>query len=618
MDNNKILSVNFNLNELNNDLYNWATLPKNLRDISDNKCKEKYGCTNRELYNKIVEKVLFNKNLNISNINESYDYSSIDRKELITKINSAKELNDDVLIAIIYPYDPKLIDDDTYRENYKNEFIDLYNKFVKLSDKYQKYSNLYSIQLFGYNVRSMYQIIYTDLFSNNDQVFSRDYVDSSSSAIEESITENLIDKNIIELYKFKILNCNSSINEASTDDIYSKLIDDQVNECIYTNNFENAVNSIVPYFTLSEFNSIIDTDSIKTLDGIDFDNITNNGQYFNIIKELYYDFNYCKDDKKKSLIENTLLSIGWNPYVDPKYMNKVRNRQVKWFNEHYCKFIDLSNYDINNKVVTESSYEMDNLYKTLDLYPVYIITTYTNSAFSTVIRKMKKCTFTHAGLTLDSDLKTILSFMWDGKHQGFSVESLDLYLKKYNKTQIDLMCLFVDGETLKKLEDIIQYFTINKDKTKYNFKNLINIIRNKAKDNDPENISMVCSQFVDTVLKMAGIDLTNKSSNLVIPQDFSNIDNPKVYKLYTGFGNKYNEARVELKIKFILSLYEREDIRFSEFINKIQESSLNLINHRYNIIDNIKANTYLQELYEYISPINNKEINKANDEDFII
>ena len=35
-----------------------------------------------------------------------------------------------------------------------------------------------------------------------------------------------------------------------------------------------------------------------------------------------------------------------------------------------------------------------------------------------------------------------------------------------------------------KLEDSITYFSNNKNRTKYNFKNLINILRNKAKDND--------------------------------------------------------------------------------------------------------------------------------------
>ncbi len=605
MDQYNVLTITYNLDELNKDLYNWGLLPKNLRIESDNKCKELYGCTNRELYNKIKAKILLNSNddntITLVN-NESYDYSSIDRSDLVYRIGLSKTLNNDILISIIYPYDPELISDPSYKDSYKSEFFNLYDKFLKLSDKYQMFSNSYSIQLFGYNVRSMYQLIYPDIADDNKS-FSRDYLDSSYSAVEESLTENLVDRNIVELYKYKIYSCNSTDNRASTDDVFSRMLMNEVNQCISTDTFENNVNSIVPYFTLSEFNSIIDNNDIETLDGIDFSSITNNRDYYKIIIELYDRFTGCKDDKEKKIIENTLLSLAWNPYVNPrKYMGKVRDRQIKWFNEHSCKIVDLSNINIDENVsINESSTYMEDLYRELDLYPVYIILTYNNTPFSKIIRKIKGSTFTHAGITLNSDLKTILTFMFntETKKGGFSLESLDYYLNIYKDMSLDVLCLFVDSQTLKQLNDNITYFIKNKNKTNYNFKNLINILRNKEKDNDPYNLSMVCSQFVDTILKLSGISLFDKSSNLVIPQDFENLDNPKVYKLYNGFGKLYNETVLEAKIKLILSTKNAKDIRF-DALTKI--STYNLFKHKYNIIDNSIANKYLNELYEFIKP----------------
>ena len=170
MDKNNVLSISFDADKLDKDIFDWSSLPDDRRIISDKICNETYGCNNRVLYNKLKSKILFNKNVNIkSYLLESYDYNSINRRDLIYRIGLAKTMNNsDPLIAIIYPYDIELISDSTYKDAYKEEFLNIYNRFIRLSDKYQKYSNMYSVQLFGYNVRSMYQLIYSDIISNND------------------------------------------------------------------------------------------------------------------------------------------------------------------------------------------------------------------------------------------------------------------------------------------------------------------------------------------------------------------------------------------------------------------------------------------------------------------
>ena len=612
MDKNNVLSISFDADKLDKDIFDWSSLPDNRRIISDKICNETYGCNNRVLYNKLKSKILFNKDINIkSYLLESYDYSSIDRRDLIYRIGLAKTINNsDPLIAIIYPYDIELISDPAYKDSYKEEFLNIYNKFIRLSDKYQKYSNMYSVQLFGYNVRSMYQLIYLDIISNNDNdslVLSRDYVDSYTSAIEESIVEDYIDKNIFSLYKCKLLHCMNSINEASTDSIlFNSLISD-INGRITQECFKDDIVGAVPYFTISEYNSILDDSNVELDNTIYIEDIKSSNQYFKVIDELYNKF--INSNKSDIVIENTLLSLGWNPYVDPrKYMSKARERQIKWFNEHAAHIIDISeddNIEIKNKSLYESSVNMNNLYNKLNIYPVYIILSYTNTTFGKIIRRVKSSTFTHAGITLDSNLEQILSFEFDdAKNKGFKVESLNDYLNTYTDAQISVLCLFVDSNTINKLEDSIRYFISNKNKTKYNFKNLINILRNKAKDNDYYNLSLVCSQFVDTILKLVDINITNKSSNLVIPQDFEDISHPKVYKLYNGLGRKYNELKVEAKIELMLNTSNVEDIKYSDFVSNIQEYSNHVLMYkRYRITDNDKANKILQELYNYIDPM---------------
>ena len=573
---------------------------------SDAKCKERYNLTNRELYNKLHESILLGKKLEYNGVvNESFDYSLIDRKDLISKIAYVKSLNQDITIAILYPYDPEMISDESYKHNYKEEFLSIWNRFLGLSHKYKKYSNSYSLCIFGYNVKAMYELIVNDIIDTNTStddihiVPSRDYLDSNESVVDESLNDILLDKNILELYKFKISSCMSGNSRAITEgyNLYNKI--SEVNQCILSEIDRNSLKTAIPYFTLSEYNSIVPEDKDDDL----LESITDNSEYYKMICELYDEYQKDKDD---FIAENSLLSLGWNPEVNPRTkMNMVKDRQLRWFNDHKVHLIDISDYDVKGKSFGtrfESSTYMNRKYKENDCYPVYLVLSYTNTMFGKVIRKVKNSTFTHAGISLDSDLSQILTFMFDDKNnKGFMVESLDRYLQVYDKALISVLCFFVDKNTIDKLNDAIQYFINNKHKTSYNFKNLLNILRNKAKDNDPDNLCMVCSQFVDTILKLADIDLTHKSSNLVTPKDLAELKHPRVFQLYKGLGSKYDEIKVESKIDYLLTDSEVEDILFNTFVDKISESTFNLISKRYRITDNSKANDVLQELYSYIN-----------------
>ena len=613
MDSNNVISITNNLDSLNEDFNKWNHMSLIDKEVSDKVCLESYKCTNRELYNKMKSSILFGKKLDIDNVavTESYDYENIDRKDLIMRISLVKNMNNDPTVALLYPYDPELFKDETYKNNYIEEFKYLYNKFLSLSYKYQKFSNAYSIQIFGYNVRSMYDLILPDIDSNSNStediilVPCRNYVDSDESSLDESMNDYFLDKNILELYKFKICSCTDSDSRGITEGYSVNSIISDINQYTLSEKSNYSLkSSFLPFFTINEYNSIVDN-SNEILEGYDINNIDDNYKYYMSICELYNKF---KADKSNTILENTLLSLGWNPAVDPHNndnIKKIKEKHERYFNNHSCHVIDLSDYDFinKNKTLYESSNTLNNMYKELDLYPVYLVLSYTNTFFGKVIKRVKSSTFTHAGLSLDSNLNQILTFMFNDKNnKGFMVESLDKYIETYEDAKISVLCFFVDNNTKLKLEDSINYFTNNKNKTSYNFKNLLNILRNKAKDNDPENLCMVCSQFVDTILKLANIDLTHKSSNLVIPQDLNDIKHHRVYKLYNGLGKKYDEMKVEAKIQAILLQYNPEDIRYTDFVKEVYTSTSNLLSHRYNITDNDKANRYLSEFYRYVLP----------------
>ena len=64
--------------------------------------------------------------------------------------------------------------------------------------------------------------------------------------------------------------------------------------------------------------------------------------------------------------------------------------------------------------------------------------------------------------------------------------------------------------------------------------------------------SMVCSQFVDRMLKSVNLDLTNKPSSLVSPKDLSDSKSTKIFKAYEGPIAEFNPKKLKKNADIIL------------------------------------------------------------------
>ena len=409
------------------------------------------------------------------------------------------QLNSDPTVAII----PDWI-------QYEDELISLYRKYSLLPKKFKAISNQYSMSLFGYNVPNMYAL-------QRDKIIDNDY-----------IFEN--ENKLAELRKV--------IKESSE---YRELID--IKEGCY--DFSDY--SAVPWFTLDE-----DYCKLEHFEDPD---------YTNKLVEAARQYKY------QPTLENcnALLDLGWNPSVDltKQTIKYAKKRQMNWLTEHSSFIYDLTKTDISS--IQESSKVMKAVYNDLNVYPVYIVLSWTNTNYGKLIRFVKNSKYTHAGMSLDSNLQEILTFKYDSLSTGFEIENLKGYINTYRDCQIEVLCLFVDKETLKKLKASIDYYKKAKDVTKYGFKNLFNILLNKKKEFTEFDTEMVCSQFVDHILKLCDIDITGKANNLVIPQDYATIAsaNPKVYKIYEGYGKDYIDGKVESVIKDLLDK-NGSNIRYKE------------------------------------------------------
>ena len=364
-----------------------------------------------------------------------------------------------------------------------------------------------------------------------------------------------------------------------------KSVQDIVTENSYIcYNFEDF--KMVPYYTVSE--------------GCKLENFEDDDYSFNVITAMNeYVSNPSEDNKNK------VIDLGWNPeiQVNQESIQLAKNRQIDWLKSHLCTIQDVSKVEVP---LIESSSMMRSLYIQKDLYPVYIVLSWTNTAFGKLIRFVKNSTYTHAGITLDSDLTNILTFKYGAGYNGFCMENLAQYIKTYEDCQIEVLCLFVDKDRIKELKNSIKYYEQNSQGTRYGFKNLFNVVFNKKKTFTEYDTEMICSQFVDHILKLSDINITKKANNLVIPQDYVTVavENPKVYKLYEGFGKQYSDRRTESIIKNLIDT--DPNIRY------IEEGAFNQvimgfkIHPHQNLEQTLKAHKYPGYL-NLINKTNNKD-----------
>jgi hypothetical protein len=237
-----------------------------------------------------------------------------------------------------------------------------------------------------------------------------------------------------------------------------------------------------------------------------------------------------------------------NGTIDEDYLYRLKftNESVD-FADWNLNVVDIRNISTS---IQESSSENLKLYKSKDLYPVYIVLSFTQTTFGYIERFLEKVKYSHSGIATDCSLSSIYTYAFNKNTNGFSTESVKKYVNFCKDSIICVLAVFVDGDTKSKINETLDDFKKNKGKSRYGFGNLANVLMHKEKKS--KNLSLICSEFVDVVLKSAGINITGKSSNLVIPENFKR-NNPKVYKVYEGLARKYNEEQVESDIAALLS-----------------------------------------------------------------
>lgn len=599
MDKYNVITPTLNLDELENDMTSWANLPYEFRLRSDDNCIRQYGMTNIQLFNKLKSSILskadFDDPIAIlsSNITEATtdkfqsisNYNFEDDEELLWKLQMSENLQTSPEVVIIDPY---------IQNNNEYGLDELNNKFAKfgyLNSKNKRFSNYYSLNIWGYDVPNMYRIMKLKLDPNSQLLENKDIVESDNymQPVLNNINTMIVENDILGLLRTKINLCSNIPLYEKT--IIESCIEDIDNTINYSSeDILDCIPAVSPFFTPDEMEGMVPTN---------FDNIDPNLYYKDLIDTMEK-YNNSTGEEKISL-ENKLIFMGWNPSVKvtKESIKYAREKQIRYLNKKSVKIIDLTKINC----LAESCKFNRDLYKNSNLYPVFIVLSYNNSLFGKIINFVKKSEYSHVGIALESRLNSIFTFKYDKIENGVAVESLVDYIDKYNDSKLMVLSLFVDKATRIKLEDILSDYVLHKSgETRYNFENLFNILFNKAKKYK-NNLKMVCSQFVDTILKLVNIDITNKPSNLVHPQYFQIVseDNPKIYKLYEGLAREYDEQEVDNKIASIFKNYSLKSIRYNELLESMSNNFT--IESFFNIIeDNNQANDILIKAMNLLTP----------------
>lgn len=250
---------------------------------------------------------------------------------------------------------------------------------------------------------------------------------------------------------------------------------------------------------------------------------------------------------RKAIYENdeeTILRCGWIPGVEFNSENRVKASQIV---KSKLKTSNIIDYD----TIEESS---DNNNKKA----ISIVFVAGSSILAKSIRKIQGTEFSHASISLDDDLSKIYSFNMRNGFNGLTYESVKNYIKE-GVTKMGVYTFLVSEKVYNNLEKALDNFNLYINKTKYSILNLLTIPVNIPLDID---MKMVCSEFVDKLLKMTNLDLTNKKSSLVGPKDLIHAANTKsnIVEVFNGDPKKFKPKEIEKRIKKIkksnLPIYE--------------------------------------------------------------
>lgn len=184
---------------------------------------------------------------------------------------------------------------------------------------------------------------------------------------------------------------------------------------------------------------------------------------------------------------------------------------------------------LNNRTLTEAYFR--DCEASLQDEHLYIVISSTGSSGSELLSVFTRKDYNHVSLSFDRDLKTIISYNGGGSvnQPGLNREDLEFF---HQKEDASMLVYRLKAPKEKKQIVIDKIREINENGSAYNLVGLITKVSVKP------NI-MFCSQFVYSVLKVAGLNYFTEKAASVRPTDL--IEKDYYRKLEFCYAIKFNE-----------------------------------------------------------------------------
>ena len=448
-----------------------------------------------------------------------------------------------------------------------------------------------ALNIFGMNNHNLYAKIKTmhAIDTNKPSQDASDIHDDLQNAIDTVKSESCdLLRNTIRLHLLKEESSNAYI------DIETKYaVDKLLQEASKPHEYTSMRDSMLPFFTANEAKALWErTDYDKSMmigdmkitdwqksylenDGL---HIQNSYEWYKTLNNLYTEYTIMRESNGFNLAVNPrmgylrkqIIALGWNPDIgfnyDLTHKVAIRHKIPKPLG-----FVDVSYmYEATEPLNMDTIQEETEL-RTQSIMPLYICLFGETSLHSRVIEKYTKSPYSHAAIATNSSLNRTYSFniITDEngvKHNGFIEEHKNFHTPG---AVLGLMVLFVTKEQYHAIVDSLKWLKKNADSTKYSIKNIIRLVLNLAQPKT-ENLQMICSQFVYTLLQLVNVHLENdKSANLVSPADISKLEDARLFYLYQGKFTDYNYHKVQNMIRQLFaklppSLYNADKLTLRE------------------------------------------------------
>lgn len=260
---------------------------------------------------------------------------------------------------------------------------------------------------------------------------------------------------------------------------------------------------------------------------------------------------------KRSIVENTapydqaILNLGWPSTAEFSPENQVkastRIRMMAKEAQGSTQMIDLTGFNNDSNTSISEAAAIDTALK-----PVFLVLMSGDSIISQGIKFVTKSKYSHVALSFDPTLEKMVSFGVEGSKKGAVGGLIQENIKKKPDIKFGVFTIFLKEEDWKKLKKNVDAMIMNTGKTVYSYFNII--VSQLFKIPVEFDTAMVCSQFVDKMLKLVDVDITKMNAALVSPATIEKVsrENKKIYKLFEGSCKRYNPVKILQKINALL------------------------------------------------------------------